>query len=332
MSFRIRALVKVRAVAAAAALVSVVSCRETTPPPGTIQSEPGDAVQPAPNDAAAIRQLPTDRWPRREVDWSTLKKNPLSTPLGRWDEYVAADKVCLDGSNPQRCVLMLRALERVGSASEIRDTMQQVNMAMPVLQSVWAEEFKRIGRTFVVPSVSYYGIDWQGVDGVLPADQVNRLGGCQQPFENAVYCPQTHSIYFDAIFLARVGAAVREIDGTSGRYAALAVAAHELGHAVHMQTGDGHGDRPRQELLADCFSGAAMAALRRAETGVGYSKASRLLYTQNALTEGQLGIALIQGPVAKGPYQAGPIRADFFTGGFNRGFGSCAERFKNPLA
>jgi hypothetical protein len=32
---------------------------------------------------------------------------------------------------------MLRALERVGSASETRDTMQHVNTALPLLESVW---------------------------------------------------------------------------------------------------------------------------------------------------------------------------------------------------
>jgi predicted metalloprotease len=329
MPFQSRALVKVRIVVVAA-LVAVAACGEAARPPDTAQTGPGEAPQLVPGGAEAMRQL-QDRSPRRELDWSSLERNPLSTPLGRWDEYVAADKVCLDGTNPQRCVLMLRALERVGNAAEIREAMQHVNTALPIIQSVWAAEFKRLGMTYAAPTVFYYGVDSHDVEGVLPADQVNRLGGCEMPFENAVYCVKTGSMYFDVIFLARVAAAVREIDGTSGRYAALAVAAHELGHAVHMQTGDGRGDRPRQELLADCFSGAAMAALRRAETGVGYSKASRLLYTQNALTEGQLGIALIQGPVAKGPYQAGPIRADFFTGGFNRGAGSCAARFKNPL-
>jgi len=317
-----------RTIVAAAMLIGIVACSEPKQQPvpeGTAQE------QNALDGAQALRQFPQDRAPRPELDWSILKRGPFSTRLGRWEESVAAEKVCLDGTEQERCELMIRALARVGSSDEIRTTMDQLNKAMPALKGVWADEFARLGRTFAEPTVLYYGVDWQNVEGVIPPDRVTGRRDCEKPFENSVYCPATQTIYLDPIFLARVSAAVHDTNGTSGRYGALAVAAHELGHAVHIQTGDASGDRPKQELLADCFAGAAMAALRRAETGIGYSRTARLLYGQEALTEGQLGIALIQGPFAAGPYQPGPIRADFFTGGFNLGFGSCAARFRNPL-
>lgn len=317
-----------RTIVAVAMVMGIAACSESKQPP---VSENTKQVQNPIDGVQVMRQFPQNRAPRPELDWSILKREPFSTQLGRWEESVAAEKVCLAGTDQERCALMIRALERVGSSDEIRITRDQVNQAIPVMKGVWADEFKRVGRTFVAPTVLYYGVDWRNVEGVIPPDQLTGRSDCKKPFENAVYCSATNTIYLDLILLARVAAAVRDTNGTSGRLGALAVAGHELGHAVHVQTGDAHGDRPKQELLADCFAGAVMAGLRRAETGIGNSKAARLLYGQEALTEGQLGIALVQGPVAKGPYQPGPIRADFFTGGFNLGFGSCAKRFTNPL-
>jgi hypothetical protein len=317
-----------RAIVAVVMVIVMAACTTSTQPP---VSEETDQAQDPIDGAQAMRQFPQNRAPRPELDWSILKREPFSTQLGRWEESVAAEKVCLAGTDQERCRLMLRALDRVDSVDEIRKTMDQLNTSIPVMQSVWADEFARVGKTFVAPTVLYYGVDWQNIEGVIPPDRLTGRRDCEKPFENAVYCLSSRTIYLDLIWLTRVSAAVRDTNGTGGRLGALAVAGHELGHAVHVQTGDAHGDRPKQELLADCFAGAVMAALRREETEVGHSKAARLLYGQEALTEGQLGIALIQGPFAAGPYQPGPVRADFFTGGFNLGFGSCAKRFTNPL-
>ena len=317
-----------RTIVAVVLLMAIAACTEPKQPP---VSEETKQVQNPIDGAQAMRQFPQNRAPRPELDWSILKREPFSTQLGRWEESVAAEKVCLAGTDQERCKLMLRALDRVDSVDEIRTTMDQLNTSIPVMKAVWAAEFARVGETFIAPTVLYYGVDWQNIEGVIPPDRLTGRRDCEKPFENAVYCLSSRTIYLDLIWLTRVAAAVRDTNGTSGRLGALAVAGHELGHAVHVQTGDAHGNRPKQELLADCFAGAVMAGLRRAETGIGNSKAARLLYGQEALTEGQLGIALIQGPVAKGPYQPGPIRADFFTGGFNLGSGSCAKRFTNPL-
>ena len=205
--------------------------------------------------------------------------------------------------------------------------MGKVNTALPVLTQIWSHEFTRLGKTFQAPTVLYYGTD-TGTPGVFAVGEVaRRAGDCLKPFDNSLYCGATNTVYLDAVYLARVAYAVKQTDGTSGKYAALAVAAHELGHAVQVQTGGGDEKLYRQELLADCFAGAALAALRRSETGTGRSQAARILYTSDALAEGQLGLYLIGGPkMVDGAHEAGPVRADFFTGGFNMGVGSCAAR------
>ena len=86
-----------------------------------------------------------------------------------------------------------------------------------------------------------------------------------------------------------------------------------------------------EELFADCLAGAGNAALRRAENS-GKSQAALLVPGGDPLTEGQLGLYLAGGPASQdGVHAEGPVRADAFTGGFNRGFNSCVERFPPPV-
>jgi hypothetical protein len=267
------------------------------------------------------------------VDWSILNKDPISTPLGRWDEYVESEKVCLSGTEPERCKLMRRALTKVAAASDIRDVIGHIAAALPVLQSAWANEFTRARRTFVKPAAFFYGIDSSDVAGVFSRSELlRRAGDCVKPLDNSLYCDVTNTIYFDAIYLARVEAAVRETNGTSGRYAAIAVAGHELGHAWHVQIyGSAVASKHEaavEELRADCLAGAGNAALKRAEPNPGGSQAARVIHGGEPLTEGQLGLYLLGGPSSTdGVHAAGPVRADAFTGGFNLGFNSCVERF-----
>ncbi|HEX5069234.1 MAG TPA: neutral zinc metallopeptidase, partial [Vicinamibacterales bacterium] len=266
--------------------------------------------------------------PRRDVDWTLLDTKSVATRLSHWDEAADAEKTCMQGAS-RRCTEMRRFVDEGGGVSGVQPVIDDVNAALPILKRLWSEEFARIGRTFAAPDVAYYGVG-TGIAAVFePADVAKKAGDCMKPFDNSLYCPSTNTVYLDAVYLTKVARAVHEADGTTGRFAAIAVAAHEIGHAVHVQTGDAEGDKHAQELLADCFAGAGMAALRRSETGVGQSKAAQVLYTSDALAEGQLGIALIGGPkMVDGIHEAGPVRADYYTRGFNMGFGSCADRFK----
>jgi hypothetical protein len=332
-----------RAVAPVAVVLAVAACSggsNPSPPPG------GDGTaQPRPPETAeAIRQIEPGA-PHREVDWSILRQDPFTTPLGQWEERVETSRVCLDpeSARSQRCELLQRQLKRVANRSEINDTIAAVDKAIPVFQSMWRAEFARLGRAFRTPAMSYYGLDVPDSQRVIqgPAAEINTLPSiaidgrvlhraeCPRFWENSVYCPTTNELYLDAVYLTRIAAAIRETDRTSGRFAALSVAAHELGHAVHLQTHDGDGDPYTQEMLADCFAGASLATLRREETGTGASQAERVVKTSDALTEGQLAMYLIGGPVmTDGVHESGPVRANFFTRGFNRGVGNCVDTFR----
>jgi predicted metalloprotease len=282
---------------------------------------PESTSPPSPDDPAAAPEMaPQDTAPRREVDWSLLEKDPFATRLGRWDEFAAAETVCMSADNA-RCREMRRALNRVADQSEIGEVIGAVRQAFPTFVRLWSDEFDRLGATFTPPTFSYYGAGT--TTGVFSIPE-QKPPECPPLWENALYCPTTRAIYYDAVYLARIAAAVRETDGTSGRYAALSVAAHELGHAVQFQTGDWKAPLYRQELLADCFAGAAMAAVARTEAG---SQAAPLA-ANPALSEGQLGLYLVGGPVMRDDaHEAGPVRADFFTRGFNRGVSACSEAF-----
>jgi hypothetical protein len=333
---RVRAVSSIPCAALALVLAIVLAgaaCRDRSTPLPDEEPRAEDIPQtvPAPDNGTTAGQQ-SDPLTLPQADWSILEKDPLSTRLGRWDEFVEANEVCLGGTDLERCRLMRRTLEKAASLSDVQRVMADVRAALPVLQSAWADEFARAGRTFVKPAAFFYGVDDSSNPiGVFTRGEVaRRVGDCMKPFDNALYCDVTNTIYFDAVLLTRIAAAVRDTNGTSGRYAAIAIAGHELGHAWHVQV---YGSAPvsdeeamQEELLADCYSGAGNAVLKRADARVSGAQAAGVPGGE-PLTEGQLGLYLAGGPKARGVHAAGPVRADAFTGGFNRGFNSCVERF-----
>jgi hypothetical protein len=318
-------------------VMASAACGDRSTPPAQTEEPRIENTPPTTPQAGGdtTTEPSADQLTRRKVDWSILERDPISTRLGRWDEFVEAENVCLSGTDLPRCALMRRALKKVAAGSEIQDVIGHIRAALPILQGAWAEEFARAGRTFDKPSAFFYGIDDPTFGVFTQSEMLRRVGDCRKPFDNSLYCDVTNTIYFDAILLARIAAAVRETNGTTGRYAAIAIAGHELGHAWHVQV---HGPEIRsekafaiEELFADCMGGAGNAALRRAEPNPGKSKAALIVPGGEPLIEGQLGLYLAGGPTSSdGVHAAGAVRADAFTGGFNRGFNSCVERFPPP--
>ncbi|MEP6730904.1 MAG: neutral zinc metallopeptidase, partial [bacterium] len=73
---------------------------------------------------------------------------------------------------------------------------------------------------------------------------------------NAQYCPELNTIFFDEVFVARQAkAAAREL-GTDGDMAAVGIIAHEMGHAVAAQLGEMSRIPYENEAAADCLAGA----------------------------------------------------------------------------
>ena len=82
------------------------------------------------------------------------------------------------------------------------------------------------------------------------------------PQDNAVYCPQNNTIYFDEVFVAGVAKQIGRELGTDGDMAAVGVIAHEVGHAVAIQLGYASRYTYANEATADCLAGAFARAAR----------------------------------------------------------------------
>jgi predicted metalloprotease len=74
--------------------------------------------------------------------------------------------------------------------------------------------------------------------------------------QNAAYCPNDNTIYFDDIFVAGQAKQAAQSLGTDGDMTAVAIIAHEMGHAVAMQLGYRARDSYDNEAVADCLAGA----------------------------------------------------------------------------
>ncbi len=284
-----------------------------TPPTATDPS--GDAVNRSPDAPAAPLES--------TIDWTLVEKEPWVSILGNWDQVVEADYQCWQQGNDtaaSRCRDLVRSLTFGVTEAQINEAVAAADAALPSLRSVWSDTFERMGRSFRLPTAVYFGRQAQGGGVFLPRER--QVPPCQRRLDNALYCPADNSIHFDEVFLAKVLQAVQKVTGTTGRYAVAAVAAHEMGHAASIQTGAAGGDFPKEELLADCFAGATIAVLVRAQPSP--SKATQVLREATPLSEGQVGLLLLGGPKAVGNHAEGRVRSEYYTKGFNLGVSACA--------
>lgn len=312
---------RTRPALAALALTSALACGPDAPTPAPPTHDA--TAQPAPPSGVAAemeRLSRADGWvaPRREVDWSLIQGDPWVTRLGRFEQAVEVDQVCLGRTPSPRCSELRRMLDRGVDEAQLRSMVAAVQEALPALVKVWTAAFAIRGRTFEPPRVAYFG--WSR--GRIPEIPAENAPACPIVYDNAYYCADTREIYYDAVFLTRLGAAVATTNGTSGRFAPIAVVAHELGHAVDDELGVSGGEPHREELVADCFSGAAVAEAQRAAAGP--SRAVQAVQLTTPLVEGQLAMSFVGGPQPRGVHAAGQERSNYFTRGFNIGIDSCA--------
>jgi len=136
------------------------------------------------------------------------------------------------------------------SPADVASSNRKVAVAYGALVELWTGEFKQIGRTFDPPQIRRYDGDNFTACGLIQA-------------ENAEYCPDDNTIYYDQSFVAgmtKLAAASLETDGDM---AGVGIIAHEMGHAVAIQLGHESRSSYRNEATADCLAGAFTRSAQR---------------------------------------------------------------------
>lgn len=119
----------------------------------------------------------------------------------------------------------------------------KVAMAYNDLVARWGEELQQMGARFEAPDIVRY------------RNAIRTGCGIMSP-ENAAYCPNDNTIYYDELFVAGLQKRTADALGTDGDMAAVGVIAHEMGHAVAIQLGDVSRFNYDNEARADCLAGA----------------------------------------------------------------------------
>ena len=126
---------------------------------------------------------------------------------------------------------------------EIENTNKKVAAAYGALVAMWNNEFKHIGERFTAPRIVRYEGAAMTACGVI------------RP-ENAEYCPNANTIFYDQVFVTGLTKLAANDLGTDGDMVAVGVIAHEMGHAVAMQLGYRSRNSYDNESTADCLAGA----------------------------------------------------------------------------
>src|SRR5687768_9520651 len=129
------------------------------------------------------------------------------------------------------------------SSRDIAASTTEAIAAHGVLVSMWTSELRRAGTVFRAPRLVRYRGTSRTSCGVMPAN-------------NAAYCYDNNTIYFDEVFLAAQAKIAGRALGTDGDMAAVGIIAHEMGHAVAFQLGYRSRSTYENESMADCLAGA----------------------------------------------------------------------------
>lgn len=119
----------------------------------------------------------------------------------------------------------------------------KISQAYGALVKMWTNEFRQIHEVFEAPQIARYRRAAMTGCGVIRAD-------------NAEYCQNDNTIYYDDVFVAGMAKAAADQLNTDGDMAAVGIIAHEMGHAVAMQLGHHSRSSYTNEATADCLAGA----------------------------------------------------------------------------
>jgi predicted metalloprotease len=142
-----------------------------------------------------------------------------------------------DGRLPTEEPTVRVTLEDVNASNE------KIRMAYGALATMWTKEFRAAGARFDVPRIARYQHTIMTSCGVIHAN-------------NAEYCPEANTIFYDEVFVAGMAKRAAISLGTDGDMAAVGIIAHEMGHAVAIQLGHESRSSYQNESTADCLAGA----------------------------------------------------------------------------
>lgn len=127
--------------------------------------------------------------------------------------------------------------------AELDSSNAKVAMAYDDLVATWTRDLRQFGARFEAPDIARYRGAVQSPCGVMAPN-------------NAAYCPEDNTIYYDELFVAAQARRAADALGTDGDMAAVGVIAHEMGHAVAIQLGEVSRYPYDNEARADCLAGA----------------------------------------------------------------------------
>lgn len=184
--------------------------------------------------------------------------------------------------------------------------------AHSVLVGMWKGEFRRVGTAFRAPKLFRYRGTSRTSCGVMPAN-------------NAAYCYDNNTIYFDDVFLAAQAKVAGRALGTDGDMAAVGIIAHEMGHAVAFQLGYRSRSSYENESMADCLAGAFARHAER-EGSLEEGDVDEAFFAMAAAADPDLGGDVDSRERARQARQVHGTREqrqDNFRDGFEGGPGAC---------
>lgn len=129
------------------------------------------------------------------------------------------------------------------TSRDVEASTEEAGAAHSALAAMWTQELRRSGTPFRTPRLVRYRGNTRTQCGVMPAN-------------NAAYCFNNNTIYFDDVFLAAQAKLAGHALGTDGDMATVGIIAHEMGHAVAFQLGYRSRSSYANEKAADCLAGA----------------------------------------------------------------------------
>jgi predicted metalloprotease len=211
---------------------------------------------------------------------------------------------------------------------DLRQVQAKLALANRYLELTWWEFFPKQNRATPMPRIVPY------------RRQVLSRCGTLGP-QNAHFCTLDNTIYYDELFLTKLTKAAGVAIRTNGDYAAVAVLAHELGHAVRFRQ-DSEACRQRQdsfacsqnpfeseydqEAQADCYAGAVTKHFQEARLlKVGDIQAAQ--FTFSGLGDVGKRNDSIEAPLMTLPHShgQGPDRIKHFQVGYKGGATACSQ-------
>lgn len=175
----------------------------------------------------------------------------MRTSIARWARYGGLALVFLASTTGAAAARTVSPSADVTQA-DVDASNEKVRQAYGALATMWTTDLRQVGARFVVPGIARYRGNVRSACGIMPAN-------------NAIYCAQRNTIYYDDIFVARQAKMASNQLGTDGDMAAVGIIAHEMGHAVAIQLRQDSPIPYENEAIADCLAG--VFTRRSAEDG-----------------------------------------------------------------